>query len=189
MLHAAALLIIVIIAAFTLSAGKRADYVAGAYPPGALLAAWWLCRTPRRTWLAAAGVVLVLLGLTLYNRRDPIAPVPGFGDAVHDFVLAVEPHLESDSAPLLFWVAGATHLQPMLGHAGPEGGGGGVTRAAQRGEPFWIIAGRREHETFEQWLAARPFRLETTEVERSAALPWTGSDPFQLVLYKAQGRP
>ena len=62
-LHGAAILVVLIVALFTLSTGKRADYIAAAIPPGSLLAAWWLLRIPPRwgitaPWLAPAAAVV-----------------------------------------------------------------------------------------------------------------------------------
>jgi 4-amino-4-deoxy-L-arabinose transferase-like glycosyltransferase len=53
-LHACAIFVALIIAFFTFSTGKRAAYIAAAYGPGAILAAWWMLHilAARRRWLA-----------------------------------------------------------------------------------------------------------------------------------------
>jgi hypothetical protein len=190
-MQASLLLVIVIVGIFTLSAGKRADYVATAYPASALLAAWFLRRGPFRIGVRwprlVAGTLAITLGALTYNNYiDRVAPVPGFGDAVNDFATDVDAVVRKEPMPLVVWNAGTTNLQPFVGYTGPYDGGD-LIDTISRNEPLWIVAGRSA-ESLEQWLAKQPFSLTLTEITRSASLPWTGGNDFELVLFRAERR-
>ena len=112
------------------------------------------------------------------------APTRRYGDAINDFVREAETFLEAEGLPVVFWVAGHSQLAPFVGYTG-VGGGRDVTLAARRGEPFWVFAGPREDMTFEQWVAARPWQLELTEMCRTKELPWSAFWPGHVALYRA----
>ena len=82
----ASLQVVLVVAFFTLSTGKRADYIAAAFPPGALLASWWLLRTPpflglRFPLLAPGAAVVTLLAVTAINVQQPSAPFRSMADS------------------------------------------------------------------------------------------------------------
>src|SRR4029453_17953366 len=89
-MRGAALHTIITIGLYSLSVGKRADYIAGALPPAALLAAWWMLHqrphsAPRWPWLTPATAAIVLAVLTWHNQRETAAPTRGFGNAIMRF--------------------------------------------------------------------------------------------------------
>lgn len=66
-----------VIAVFTLSSGKRADYAAPTFAPAALVAGWWLAtdrHSPalRRRWVPGATALVVLALLTIVSLRGPV---------------------------------------------------------------------------------------------------------------------
>jgi 4-amino-4-deoxy-L-arabinose transferase-like glycosyltransferase len=178
-LMGAVLLVIVVIVLYSLSAGKRADYLAGAFGPGALVAAWWASwaatRLPSaRTWMLPALATLLLVGVTIRNERQPVAPAPHFGDDIMAFVREVEAATAADGAPVTCCLVGENHVQAMLGISRPEGssrdGYGDLEALLDRGRPFWLVAGRRGRppEAFDEWLSAS---LDGWTIERRAQTP------------------
>jgi 4-amino-4-deoxy-L-arabinose transferase-like glycosyltransferase len=192
-LQGAALFVIVVVAFFTLGARKRADYVAPAVAPGALLAAWWLIRAagPRR-WPVVASLVAsgaILLGLTIWNERDDAAPAPGFGDEIVAFARAAGEIIEREPHPVAFTWTGSTLLQAMLGFSEAEGTAAIVEMARGEG-PFWVVAGPRGAPPveFADWLGERRPRARATAVLRSAALPRADEWAGQVTLYRVEPR-
>ena len=193
-LHAAAILVVVIIALYTLSTGKRADYVAAASAPGALLAAWWLVQVPPRwgitaPWLAPAVAVVVLASMTAYNQLEPNAPQQGFGDAINRFVRQAEVQMQADPRPVAFWGAGGTHLQSYLGYTGKDGSDP-LRRLLDAGRPFWLIAGERFEPPIDvhDWLRDQQVEASLIQEAQSAHLPRGGAWPQQFLLYRVHPR-
>ena len=189
MLHGAAIFIIIVIALYTLSAGKRADYIAGAFAPGSLLAAWWMVRAgPRRAlrfpWLAPAAAAVVLVTATIVNQRQPIAPCPDFARNINEFARAASDEIRTRPLPVAFWSAGTTHLQSILGCNAPDGKGPTLD-LIDRNAPCWIVAGRKRQEpsTFETWLPTHREGLRITAVVRSAVMPRAAGWREQATLY------
>ncbi len=180
-LHGAVIFVLVTIAFFTFSAGKRADYLAPVYPAGALLAAWWLLEAPprigvRAPWCAPACAVFMLTGLTIHNQRQMSAPMPGYGDAIMTFIRESDQRLQARPAPVVFWTRGHLVVRSLLGAAGP-GGGDQVREAGREGRPFWLIARRTEFNVVETWLRAGDVDGVVTEVHESSQLQ-TGDSPI-----------
>ncbi|MDY7108019.1 MAG: glycosyltransferase family 39 protein [Planctomycetota bacterium] len=189
MLHGAAIFIIIVIALYTLSAGKRADYIAGAFAPGSLLAAWWMLRSgPRRgvraPWLAPAAAVIGLAAMTVVDGRQPGAPCPDFARNINDFAAAARAELEARPLPIAFWSTGTTHLQTMLGCNEPDGKEPTLA-LIDRGGACWIVAGwkRQEPSTFQAWLPTHREHASITAVVRSAMMPRAAGWREQVTLF------
>ncbi|MHC4992862.1 MAG: ArnT family glycosyltransferase, partial [Planctomycetota bacterium] len=70
-LHGAGIYTLVVVVLFSITAGKRADYVVAAFPPGALLAGWLLVtRWPAWSPAAVTAAGLALGVMTLYDQRE-----------------------------------------------------------------------------------------------------------------------
>lgn len=71
-LNAAVVMLIIVIAFFSLSTGKRAAYIASVYGPGALLAAWWvlhiaLGRIRHVLWLVLIATAAVMITMIVHR--------------------------------------------------------------------------------------------------------------------------
>ncbi len=189
-LHGAALLVVLIVALFSLSTGKRADYIAAAIPPGSLLAAWWLLRIPPRwgvtaPWLAPAVAVVILASMTVYNQLEHNAPQPGFGNAINRFIKQAEVQMLADPRAVAFWGAGGTHLQSYLGYTGKDGSDP-LRRLLDSRGPFWLVAGGAEQppSVVVGWLGEYDPPRKISEVCRSARLTPRTIWPEHFVLYR-----
>ena len=194
MLNGAALFVIVTIAAYTLSAGKRADYIAAAYAPGALLAAWWLLRAGPRTalrwpWLTPLAAAATLAVMTTLNELQPNAPSREYGDGIMAFARRAGAAMRAEPRPVAFVWTFDTQIQAVLGYS--QGDNNGATRyqplwaLLDRGEPVWVVAGRKNSlpRDFDQWLERRRPGLSVTPVVRSATLPREHSWPERMTLF------
>lgn len=85
----AILWLVLVLAFFSLSAGKRADYLAPAYPAGAILAAYWLVVVAARHGVtavrAAAAGLVVLAGVAAWGLLESPAARDGYGERIADF--------------------------------------------------------------------------------------------------------
>ncbi len=119
---------VVIILFFSLSAGKRADYIASIYAPASLLVAWTLLQAPwwRRIGRVAVPVAAigVLVAMAVTNARQSSAPSPMFGPGLSRFANHIDQMIEDE--PLYLVRLGGTHLPEILG--------GGTDRRASMGE-------------------------------------------------------
>lgn len=192
--RAAVLYILLVIGLYTLSAGKRADYLAASFPPSALLAAWWLLGGAARPaaklpWLIPATAALVLAGLTAVNYAQPIAPTPNFGNEILQFARTANAHIRDNPAPVAFYWIGDSHLQALMGDSRIPTRDR-IEELIAGGEPFWIVAGVRESETatVDQWLGSRG-DVQIREVIQSAVLPRLHGWPEQVALYRVDGDP
>lgn len=193
-MHGAALAVVTVVGLFTLSTGKRGDYVSAACAPGALVAAWWLLRGGPRwgiaaPWLAPVALAVTLATLVSYNQRELGSDEPGLGDGLLEFAQRARPPIMSEPGPLVFREALVHCLPSYLGHSGPDGLDR-VPGLVERREPFWVVSfepGGRGRAVTEQWLAgaAPGWRLE--ERCRSGAL-WYAKSTFELALYRVAPR-
>ena len=195
-LNGAAVFVVIIIVLFTLSTGKRADYLAAAFVPGALLGGWWVRQLPERfnragTLIAQFGAIVVLATMTVVNQlplRTDEAP-PRFGDAINDFIHEAEQYLQAQPGPVVFWAVGETHLQGHLGYS--EKAGSAALRARlEAGGPFWLIAGRQIQLplTVGDWLRERRYEVDLSQICRSDELPRANGWPGVVGLYRVEPR-
>lgn len=192
-LQGAAVFVIVTVGVYTLSAGKRADYIAAAFGPGSLLAAWWLLSVPprlgvRAPWLAPACAAITFAALAAYEQLEIEldAGQRGFGDTLNDFVRQAEARIAAEPRPLALWATGATHVDSFLGYT-RESNAKPMIAAARAGEPFWLIAGRANAEptTAAEMLARWKLDVQLTEVVQTQELPPEVFPPRRLTLYLA----
>ncbi|MCA9296149.1 MAG: hypothetical protein KC983_06515, partial [Phycisphaerales bacterium] len=87
---AASVFTMLVIVVFSLSAGKRADYLAVGVPTAAIVAAWWLVReSRRRAWIRPAIVIITLLNvmvMIIHEHRFAGPPPVSFGRSMDRFV-------------------------------------------------------------------------------------------------------
>jgi 4-amino-4-deoxy-L-arabinose transferase-like glycosyltransferase len=192
MLYGAAIFAVVTVAIYTLTASKRADYVAAAFAPGALLAAWWLLARPpqvgvRAPWLAPAAAVVVLAALTCFNHLELNVPEPGFGDAVNRFIREVEARLRVEPRPTAFLNASYVQVQGYLGSSSPDGTES-VRRLIEEGRPLWLLAGGRYRRPDRVRRLFVEMRLEAS-LSEACRSPWfdlRGHWPREIVLYRVE---
>lgn len=187
-MRSAAVWVLTVLLITTLSAGKRADYIASCFGPGSLLAAWWWMRVVRRPIVAHPAAVVaaaaVISILVYVNEHELGAPFPGYGDSVNTFLDEAKPRLEDDPLHLYFWRLSGSHVPAYLGvsadHRLP------ALRDALRNEgAFWVIGGQRRDppiEFDEQPYVTRS-GLQVTRVLRSEKLNKNGEEPHRLTLY------
>ncbi len=108
---------LVIVGFFMIPADKRGDYLAPATPAVGLLAAYWLLVVGAKYRMgvrsAFVGVLVVLLGLTIYHGWFSNAAQTGYGRNVKHFVADVRELTGGE--PIAFYKVGYNPLQPLLG--------------------------------------------------------------------------
>lgn len=164
-LHGAAVWTVTVLIVFSLSAGKRADYIASAFPTGAILAAWFwmtfIVRTPAPTlhaWplggvrfkspaldlthvaIAASIAVGLVASMTIVEWREPQSPEPRYGSRMNDFFRDVAEMTSANGMPVLLLHTGNNHLAAFLGR-GRESSWQEVIDFMHRRTPFWLIEG------------------------------------------------
>jgi 4-amino-4-deoxy-L-arabinose transferase-like glycosyltransferase len=189
-LAGAAIFVIVIVVFYSLSASKRADYAAGAYAPGALLAAWWLLEGPRRLgssapWLAPMATLIALVGLTIHSRGEYSSPQKGFGDAIERFIRQAEANVIGEAAPRAYWVVDCSHLESYLGSTRRDDEAS-VSEMVKAGRPFWLFSGAPPNpgRTVRAWLRDTRYGGSITEVCRSDFLTWSQHWPGRVILFR-----
>lgn len=143
--QAAAVYAALVVLVFSISTGKRADYIAGAVTPACLLASWWLLRvrsdvarwTPR---LAPVAGAIALAALTVDDRLQPLAPSKGYGEEIRTFIDDAERAIDNRPMPLVFLNSGESHVQAFLGESELDGLEP-VEAQLNKGESFWVIEG------------------------------------------------
>ncbi len=187
-LRSSCLWIVLIIVAFTFSASKRADYIASAFIPGALIAAFLVIRlAPQvtRLWVpasaaVAAATLLILTGHahTLdYSARYPLT------DVLHSFAREAQVQIDANPLPLAFYQIGPSPLQSLLFRSQPDDESQLLPLFAE-GKSFWLVS-RQPYlaELKGKWGASGDAGWTFTAVVEST--PTKGSEnspPFQAVL-------
>ncbi|HVP72532.1 MAG TPA: hypothetical protein VMS30_02260 [Phycisphaerales bacterium] len=187
---ASLLFVLIVVGLFSFSVGKRADYVAVAYPQTALLAAWWLLYAWPRIglrwpWLTPLAAALNLASISIYDHKQIWAPIPGFGDAIKAFVDDATKAMADEPLPILNCSAGQSHLQAVLGIA-EDDQRRQIPDMIAGGRRFWVLAGRTQKEPYEfdLWLQQRGLRATAAEVVRSGELPRSHGWPAQVTLWR-----
>lgn len=182
----AMVLVLMTVVVFSLSAGKRADYIAPCYPAAALLAAWPLTRGGRSVVPIAIGAAVVtMVAMTVNNIRQPAVDVPGFAQHVETCIAELRERIAERPARVVFHRAGNSHLQAMLG-VSVRDDREALDAALAEGEPFWVVAGRRKPSIprFDQWFATvERFDATVTVVHRCDAVEKTPYWPVEMSLY------
>lgn len=189
----ASIQVVIIVALFTLSSGKRADYISAAFGPGALLASWWLLRMRpglgvKLPWLAPAVAALVLVAMTVVNQLQVLSPVKGYGDSIRSFIDQATEAISCEPLPMAYCWTGETHVQAMLGSSQIDSKEA-VLALISQGRPFWLVAGRKTSapHDFAQWLAKSRPNVQIEPVVRSAVLPRGEGWPEQMTLFRVAG--
>jgi hypothetical protein len=121
---------------FSLSGGKRSDYLEPAFPAGAVIVAVWLATEGRRRWRiraeywAAAGLVVALV-VGVYEWRISDAARSGYGENIRAFVRQVE--RQTRGQRIRFEQTAYTPIQSLLGYNQPD------DAAAIDGPARWLI--------------------------------------------------
>ncbi len=178
-----------VVLVFTLSAGKRADYIASAYISASLVTAWCLSQmgwrlAAREPTLILAGAAMMAVGLVVHERVNGYAAHFPLADSLWDFARQVRPAIESEPLPVEFYRTGVVPLQVML----------------QRSQPVVTEIGELAHQLDQQpasWLVVSDRGLR--EVLAEAGLRgWTmnlyatsqpargsaGATPLEMRLYR-----
>jgi 4-amino-4-deoxy-L-arabinose transferase-like glycosyltransferase len=193
-LWSAALYVGVVVFLYTLSAGKRADYIAAAFPPASILAAWCLTRTAHRfghgwIWTASIASIIALAVMTSEYHRQLSAPSRSFGRDVARFVAEAGAAISADPLPVYVCWNGENHLQAMFG-VSCDTKPLDVVNATRVRQPFWIVAGRKPNPPYEfdQWLLEQRPRTKIEVIVRSVPLAKHDRWPEQVTLYKVTTR-
>jgi 4-amino-4-deoxy-L-arabinose transferase-like glycosyltransferase len=200
-LQGAAWFVIVVVGLFTLSTGKRADYIAAAFGPGALLAAAWMQTLSirlgwRLPWLAPIVAALALAAMTVVNQRQTEAPIRGFGPAIDEFIRDAAEQIQTVPRPVLFWATGSTHMKAYLGLSEPDMASfEPLKEMLARRESVWLIAGqdpadaRPVEQLFRESLPGAGAGAELRIAVISRPLPRDRGWPGQMILFEVNRSP
>jgi hypothetical protein len=146
-LRACALWMLTVLAFFTLSAGKRADYIASVYPASSILAAWALVHVAgslrRAAWTATIAAAIALGVLGTIDWLEWPSPMPrGYGRSVNAFIHRAETLIASESRPVAIWRLPDIHLATFLGINEPHSTEH-LLQMLRRNNRLWLMAGER----------------------------------------------
>lgn len=202
----AILYIALVVGLFSLSAGKRSDYIAAAFAPGSLLASWWvLSLLPRAgvrlPWLAPLMAAVTLSAMTIVNQLQPKTrrPYPGFADNIARFIDAATRELAAHPAEVGFSNTGRSHFKAFLGFSEPDSLDK-IERLIAAGRPFWIFGGRTNRNIDDDgvWHISKSSSVKLSIVIQSDFIP--GDElflgklrergwPVRMTLYHAEPPP
>ncbi len=179
---------LLVVVAFTVSAGKRADYIASAYVSASLVTAWCLTHLGWRLAARQPGLVLAVAALTTaaliaHERINGYAVKYPLAESLRDFARQVRPEIEAQPHTLEFYRTGVAPLQVMLHRSQPVLAAPAELVEAMRGhEGVWlIVADRGLDEVLEQ------ARLQEWSLDlRASSTPARGSEaaaPLEMRLY------
>jgi 4-amino-4-deoxy-L-arabinose transferase-like glycosyltransferase len=139
----------IVIAAFSLSSGKRADYIAPVYAPAAIVAAWWLLRDPysplrTRIWIAPILAFATLAVHIAIDQRGGFVP----GDAQREMRSIVDRVLDEKTkhpgVELVVAQPQMPHVAVLCGDPAPfRNSLDGVLEEAGSGRPILAFVGFR----------------------------------------------
>jgi len=186
----AMLFVLITVAVFSLSAGKRADYLVPCYPAAVLLASWMLTQvqvnvTRRAVPVAIGAAAVTMTAMTVHNQRQPAVDHPGFSDAIETFIDDAHRAIAERPAPVVFFRAGNSHIQAMLGSSSVDSHAN-LKAALEAGQPFWVVSGRWKPELpyFKPWFERRHGHLgDVTVVERCDTMPDVPHWMIDMALY------
>jgi len=180
---------VLVVLAFTLVAGKRADYIASAYIPASFVVAWclghlgWkLARHRPAALLTLAAITLI--SLVVHDRTNGYAAKYPLSESLWAFAREVRPLIEAEALPLEFYRTGAAPLQTMLHRSQP------VVRTPDdlverigRHEAAWVIVSDRvAAEVLAEAQKAR-WGMELRATSR-AAQGSEAAEPLEMRLYR-----
>jgi len=191
-MRSAMIFVLVTVGLYSLSVGKRADYIAVAFPQGALLAAWWMSNGARSLMaqrLAPVAALVTLILLTIHNQLEWLPAPKGFGNEILHFAQDANARITAEPLPVVHCWSGETHLLALMG-AAREDGRNRLMEAVKSGQPFWLVSGRKgtKPEDVGEWLEqVRPVRAEP--VLRTAMMPQEHGWLRQATLFRVTPRP
>lgn len=190
----AALFMLVMIVVFSHSAGKRAAYIAPAFGPGALLAAWWIF-TPlkelgyrasfaqRWPWFAPLAAIVICVVISMHLLRDARAPSPGFGSEIRSFIVAVDKRIQTDDAPVFMWHFENVQLRAMLS-VPVRRDDEALLEALEREGRAWVLALPRDD--LAGWIESHVPAAQVEQLIRAPHLPSPLRWPEDLALYRVE---
>jgi 4-amino-4-deoxy-L-arabinose transferase-like glycosyltransferase len=123
----ALLWVVLVLLFFSFSGGKRADYLAPAYPAAAVLVSLWLVteglrRMRVQAWRWAAGGLVLSVLICVHELTISSAAREGYGRNVRAFVRQVQ--MATHGQPIRFEQTLYTPVQALLGYNEPKGATG-----------------------------------------------------------------
>jgi hypothetical protein len=138
----------------------------------------------RARWAIPVIAGFVIVGVGMNNKMEPPAPVRGYGDAIADFAAHVQRIVQREPHPVaVIWQAPGP--VPALAGVATTIDNGDVQRLLNGGEPFYVLAGRRNAEP-RDWavhMAEQRPRLRIEVVARSPVLPRDRGWPEVMSLF------
>ncbi|MEM7228308.1 MAG: glycosyltransferase family 39 protein [Planctomycetota bacterium] len=133
---------------FTLSAGKRADYVSITTPMLGLIAGHWITirLRPDRVRSVIAYAVVVVATVTVSIRNEWVGtsdPPRDFGDRMMQLVADVDAIMVAEPRPLYCTRLGNAPVPALLGVSAPVRDEP-IEAAIERGEPCYVLSGWRD---------------------------------------------
>jgi len=180
LLESAVLWIVLVTLFFTLSSGKRADYIAPAYPMAALLAGWWLCdamRLARRPLLLVMPAYVAMAAVCIgWARSRPAPPeILETIETIERLGRGERAVIESMAPGELLLIRGtpAEHLAALVGSGRPrDSSPAGVLEALAAGRTVRLV-----HEPMHATPALRSL-LQEAEIEGRSRLLWRVAVPW-----------
>jgi 4-amino-4-deoxy-L-arabinose transferase-like glycosyltransferase len=159
----ASLFTILVIIVFSLSAGKRADYLAVCVPTAAIVAGWWLTRTlfTPTAWLRPAFIAAVVLNVAViivHEHRFTGPPSVAFSRDMSAFVHDLRAVLAKEDRPVLMCRLGSSPVPALIGISRPPSFQA-VRDTIEAGDSCLVLAGWRVIDHQERDLAATIRRL------------------------------
>jgi len=129
---------------FSLSAGKRADYIAPAYPVAAIIAAAWLLHAPPRLgrrwpWFAPLLALFPLVATSIAEMGRWRNPGRSFIVSRESFLAATHAELRQLPLDLVMHGTGENDMQALLGVSVPDDDAS-LIAALSRREAIWLIS-------------------------------------------------
>jgi len=125
LLASGAVWVVLVLLVFSASSGKRADYVAPAFPLAALLASWWLLTQGpergrhRQVWLVVASAALIVGALGVLNSTH--SPLRGSGaEAMDELVARARAEARASDTPVRAIRMIAEQLPALVGSGRPS---------------------------------------------------------------------
>lgn len=182
---AALAMVVGVVLVFSLSAGKRADYLAPCLPAAAIAAAWWMVRGDRRVhgrapWAVPLAAAVLLLLQAAHLRRPSNGVSAAFGPAVAEIASRAREMAAAQDLRVLVLGGGGTSLPLRLGRV-PADPPSRFGELVAEGRPFLMAHATLGPTPIDgvRWAAAHPRVRAASAIVERFALPrhaWTERD-------------